>query len=1426
MKTLVLKRVLSFILVAMLVIGMLPVSAFATDDFYTFADGVLTITSDMPSYDDPSTAPWDSYRDQITKVVVQGSSVWYVGNNAFAGCTNLKQVVIDCESINSIGDGAFQGCTSLTDVDFGDQMTTIRPYAFADCTALTSVVIPTNIRYIGYGAFQGCSNLEDIYIYSRNLEYAEECIDEENYIYSNAATIPETTQIHCYPSGNANYFCQRNNRPYTPLTDGYAVSAEQGDSTYDIGFDNDYVTNLWAAAKAENSSTDNIYFDYDVSIDADILCNIHDGMVDSSNQKLFEGNNTSGELEVEVVFCSGGPMNSNSIRWYATYRFEKNDMAGNANEDYKNWVSRGDEPYVTFSSNGKDLNIHMEGSFAEMNARLQEITGDEFDPEYAYISIYCRGISHYRGSNGYEYDRKTTYIEGMSADFADVHNRNADCEPLEVITMSTPFTVTDYAPESNAGYWEPIEKNFTWNYRVTRYGAYLDELGRMLGDIQDISPDATEGTYLEEYDGITYGTVMGSYDAGSIPTACFRDVLTQDQVAFVESLAGLEPYGEYGQQVMIQLDCTLTLTYPDGTKTLTMSVAHEGTSFAGVCVHACETCGMCTADVLLACNTSQYGGERILECTCQEPAPALQISRVEASIGEANLNIGDPKVVVEQVDLEESGDARYLKNVFRMLSQEKTYAVFDISVLDGEMPYIPNQWGGNYEYLDITIPVTQSVMDSILSGDVGMYHIDADGNAETVDMKVDAENLTITVRCYQFSPYVLADTVSYYGRNALMAMENGEKYVYAYDQILFYINDNNYDEEVTIWVNDLEKGFTSEELTMILDVFRRDHPELFWIADEYRVVTDDDGLIYYFYLTMELMYEDRANAINAVADAAEQILSGITEDMSDYDKALYIHDALAAYITYEETENAHDIYGALAEGKAVCDGYAEAFQYLLREADIQSYIAVGTTNREAHAWNYVRIDGKYYHVDLTLDDQGENLFHAYFNQTDAVIQEDHTIRAEEYTLPECISETAQYFTGKDERLDIYNVDVVGQLLKDNGLKVHVYIPGNVNDFISWYQANIAEIGVNVGVTGEFSYGYEILGRELLLYLSAGCASGDHTDADNNGRCDSCGCTIPGTHEHTLTLVAAVEPTYTACGRECYYICECGLYFEDAEATTEIPDIESYGIIPTLVSPVSGWNLVLGDHIGVNLLVTLSAEDTVTASINGTAIDVEKADNGDGNYKLTLQLAAAQMTEDITVYVNGMELARTYSARGYADEILKGDYDEKTKELVRQMLTYGGAAQTYFGYNIGDMANSGITAAQTVPTGDSTVAISGNISGVSFFGSTLVFRSRTAVRFYFTADSLEGVTFTVAGKPVTPVAKDGMYYVEVADINPQDLANDVTVTVTSGSETLTVGYSPMDYIIRMYAKAGSSEALKALMQAFYSYHLAAVAYTAK
>lgn len=134
----------------------------------------------------------------------------------------------------------------------------------------------------------------------------------------------------------------------------------------------------------------------------------------------------------------------------------------------------------------------------------------------------------------------------------------------------------------------------------------------------------------------------------------------------------------------------------------------------------------------------------------------------------------------------------------------------------------------------------------------------------------------------------------------------------------------------------------------------------------------------------------------------------ITEDMSDYEKELSIHDYLVKNCVYSKAMSAspessiYRAYGALVNKDAVCNGYAEAMYILLMCAGVDVQFVVGTADGIDHAWNLVQLDGEWYHLDATWDDPtsdlGENLVHPFFNVTDDMISKTHTWEQQNYPL--------------------------------------------------------------------------------------------------------------------------------------------------------------------------------------------------------------------------------------------------------------------------------------------------------------------------------------------------------------------------------------------------------------------------------------------
>ncbi|WP_316569484.1 transglutaminase domain-containing protein [Neobacillus sp. YIM B06451] len=121
---------------------------------------------------------------------------------------------------------------------------------------------------------------------------------------------------------------------------------------------------------------------------------------------------------------------------------------------------------------------------------------------------------------------------------------------------------------------------------------------------------------------------------------------------------------------------------------------------------------------------------------------------------------------------------------------------------------------------------------------------------------------------------------------------------------------------------------------------------------------------------------------------------------NDLAKILYVHDTLVNMIEYDEEGYAeiirtndlwgpypvyHTALGALVFGKAYCDGYTYALNDILRELGITAYQV--TSRPMAHSWSMVKLNGQYYHIDLTWADIGDEA--SYYN----LLKSDEAIKA-------------------------------------------------------------------------------------------------------------------------------------------------------------------------------------------------------------------------------------------------------------------------------------------------------------------------------------------------------------------------------------------------------------------------------------------------
>lgn len=213
---------------------------------------------------------------------------------------------------------------------------------------------------------------------------------------------------------------------------------------------------------------------------------------------------------------------------------------------------------------------------------------------------------------------------------------------------------------------------------------------------------------------------------------------------------------------------------------------------------------------------------------------------------------------------------------------------------------------------------------------------------------------------------------------------------------------------------------------------RDEFPEIFWL-DGYYYRSHTSNIEVEFELVDGVEEDTLAEMHEELVSAANEIIGSIPEDADDYEKMLIVHDAIAEGCVYDHegadrNENGlfHSAYGALVDGKAVCSGYAEAFGYIMGLLDIESGICSGYTEGNGyHAWNYVKLDGKYYWVDVTWDDiEGYSPSHQYFMFDDSIMSRTRWLTRNQNFAPNCDSLDEYYPVKNGGYFEKYSFDEV------------------------------------------------------------------------------------------------------------------------------------------------------------------------------------------------------------------------------------------------------------------------------------------------------------------------------------------------------------------------------------------------------------------
>lgn len=251
----------------------------------------------------------------------------------------------------------------------------------------------------------------------------------------------------------------------------------------------------------------------------------------------------------------------------------------------------------------------------------------------------------------------------------------------------------------------------------------------------------------------------------------------------------------------------------------------------------------------------------------------------------------------------------------------------------------------------------------------------------------------------------------------------------------------NHEEKITV------EGCTFDDIVKIRDAIAYDHPELFWFKT-FSVCGSEVTLVY------GASAEETAVLQKRIDEVVPKYLEGIDDSMSAYDVALRLHIKVISMVDYDtialnkqqqeggpamdKVDYLRTICGVFLDGKAVCEGYARAMQYLLQKCGIECAEAVGYIRKEngerssAHAWNILKIDGDYYYLDSTWDDSSNTIQTVknndfgfdYFGITTDELTRTRDLELCPIDAPVCSATRGNYYYHNDYVLDTYDLNKI------------------------------------------------------------------------------------------------------------------------------------------------------------------------------------------------------------------------------------------------------------------------------------------------------------------------------------------------------------------------------------------------------------------
>ncbi|MBQ8003433.1 MAG: hypothetical protein IJ297_08335 [Clostridia bacterium] len=241
----------------------------------------------------------------------------------------------------------------------------------------------------------------------------------------------------------------------------------------------------------------------------------------------------------------------------------------------------------------------------------------------------------------------------------------------------------------------------------------------------------------------------------------------------------------------------------------------------------------------------------------------------------------------------------------------------------------------------------------------------------------------------------------------------------------------NMDTEVQLYPN---IKIHKDDITSYFASVYFENPKYYYVIRSFSGTMNSAG---YLGKLTKLSYS--VDSMDEVADvwakidiATEEILLYISPDMTDFEKIMTVHDYMVNNYVYNIADT-DQTFLIMLDKVGVCAAYSEAFQHMMNVLGIEATLV--TSDEMGHIWNMVKLDGRWYHVDITWDDpvpdQAARVNHQFMLlSTNAITDLGHYGFTAPYSAVSTVYNKADW---RDDEGAIVTVDGVMYRVEENNL---------------------------------------------------------------------------------------------------------------------------------------------------------------------------------------------------------------------------------------------------------------------------------------------------------------------------------------------------------------------------------------------------------